>query len=410
VPTALSWTRKLSATPLCAPGECNDDYMVNSAAISNDGSVVVGGTYYQHYDGTTRKRVDGKFGLYCFGTAGTGTKKFDDEYNGDKGIYTVAISGDGTIAAGGGLLTKGKLSPFKPKRGLLRVFDVATGTRLLDNADFPDRLNSLSLSRNGKVLAAVGETTLYVLLMNAAGVFAAPVQIDLDGYCETVSVHPGGGWLAAADQFGTVYVVTITAAGIGSVTKWTALEPSNAMNPASFKVPVKFHSVAVSRNSNFLSAGGGDFVYLFKSTTLATGPVAKFCSFDVSGHHNVRCVATNDNGTFVTAVVNDQNLLGQGTGRLIKLSSTGGPLLNVDWIAPLRNLPNTTGIDSSGTKIVASDGYPDKVPGTFYLFDNNGTKLFEHITVKMNWPIAISANGTRFVGGSDDNTLFFFKV
>src|SRR3954469_2475937 len=97
----VKWTKKLSSQPLCVPPEsCHDDYMANAAAISDDGSRVVGGTYYQHYTNTTRTKVNGRFGIYCFDTAAGGTPLFTDEYDGDKGIYAVAMSGDGAVAAG----------------------------------------------------------------------------------------------------------------------------------------------------------------------------------------------------------------------------------------------------------------------------------------------------------------------
>jgi hypothetical protein len=409
---ALQWTKKLSALPLCVPPEsCPDDYMVNTTAISDDGSRAVGGTYFQHYLGTTRVRTDGTFGTYCYDTAGAGTRLWADEYQGNKGIYAVAISGDGTVAAGGGLLTKGRFLPFQPKKGLLRAFDVATGNRLLDSSNFPDRVNAVSLSRNGSVLAAVAESRLYVFLRSATGLFSTPPQmIDLDGYSQSVAVHPSGNWLAACDQLGNVYVFTITAGVVDPPATWTALEPINPTLLHSLKFPVKFNFVSVSRAGDFLTAGGGNFVYLFTVASLQSaipGPVARYTSFDASGGHNVRFVAISDNGGFVTTVVNDEDAAGNGTGRLIKLSPAAG-VLNEDWRAPLHHLPNTTSIDSSGTRITAADGYPDNVPGTFYLFDNTGVKLWEHATAKMNWPLFISANGSGMVGGSDDNSLFFF--
>src|SRR4051794_17274970 len=151
----LKWTKKLSSRPLCvSPEVCADDYMVNAAAISADGSRVVAGTYYQNYVSTSRTRVDGRYGLYVFSTAASGTLLFSHEYDGDKGIYAVAMSADGSVAAGGGLLTMGKTSPFKPKRGLLLAFDVPSGTKLLETSDITDRVTSVGLSGNGQVLVA----------------------------------------------------------------------------------------------------------------------------------------------------------------------------------------------------------------------------------------------------------------
>ena len=79
-----------------------------------------------------------------------------------------------------------------------------------------------------------------------------------------------------------------------------------------------------------------------------------------------------------------------------------------DWERNLKHPPNSTSIDSSGTRITAADGWPNHTPGAFYLFDDLGTLLSMHITTDMNWPMQISANGTAMAAGSDDNTLFLF--
>ena len=359
----LKWTKKLSSQPLCVPPEsCHDDYMANAAAISDDGRRVVGGTYYQHYTNTTRTKVNGRFGIYCFDTAGTGTPFFAEEYDGDKGIYAVAMSGDGTVAAGAGLLTKGTNNPFTPKQGLLRAFDVATGTPLLDTSDFPDRVNSIALSRDGRVLVAVAESNLYVFQRAASQPFTTPPQfVNLAGYCETVAVHPSGTWLAAADQTGTVYVIPIDGAGtVGTPSTWIAEEPDNPALPGSIKVPVKFHSVAIARNSDALAVGGGDVVYLLTRSSMAgnnPGPAARFSSFDAQGRHPVRWVAIADDASFMTAVVNDTDSAGAPRGRLLKIRSAPGAL-TLDWKRVLDHPPNSTSISSSGTLITAADGFP----------------------------------------------------
>ena len=407
----LKWTKKLSSLPLCvSPEVCADDYMVNAAAISDDGSRVVAGTYYQNYVNTSRPRLDGRYGVYVFSTAGSGTLLFSHEYNGDKGIYAVAMSGDGTVAAGGGLLTMGRVSPFKPKRGLLLAFDVATGTRLLETSDITDRVTSVGLSRNGQVLVAVADKSLFVFLRGSSGSFSNPPHVvTLVGYCETVAVHPSGTWLAAADQQGVVYVIPITGGVVGTPVTWIANEPLNPVNPLSLMGPVKFHSIAVSRTSDAFAVGGWNFVYLLTRVSMSAGtpgPVARFSSVDAAGGHNVRWVAIADDGSFVATVVNDTDHPTH-KGLLIRLSPSAGQLIP-DFKSALKNPPNTTSVDSSGTRIVVADGFPNFTPGAFYLFDNTGAKLATHVTTDMNWPIQISADGSGIVGGSDTNTLSFF--
>jgi len=419
----IVWKDALSAQPLCSAREgCDDQYMVNWTAICDDASRIVAGTYYHPYEGTTRNLVDGKFGLYCYDTAGAGTRLFADEYPGDEGIYAVAISGDGTIAAGGGLLR----TTF-PVTGLLRAYDVASHRKLLDKSDIPARVNCISLSADGSVLAAVAEKIVYVFQRGANGSYAAAAEVALGGYSETVALHPSGQWLAAADQKGKVYLICINKNGLQPALTWTALEPQNPLIPDSLAEPVKLRCVSVARAGTAFVACGGDFIYLLTLASMqaaSPGPVARFSTFDrnTGGHHNVRFVAVSDDASFVTAVVNDFDRTGlrpgetllnnekwsRGRGRLLKISTSGGALTK-EWEQHLGHWPNTTSIDSSGTRITAADGYPDKIPGTFYLFDNTGATLWEAHTNKMCWPMFISANGAGIAGGNDDNTLFFLK-
>lgn len=408
----LQWTKKLSALPLCMPPEtCGDDYMVNAAAISDDGTRAVAGTYYQHYVNTTREAVDGHYGIYAFDTANPNNPFFVHEFDGDKGIYAVAISGNGRVAAGGGLLRAGSVNPFTSKRGLLRAFDVCSGQLLLDTSDFTDRVNSVALSRDGGVLVAVSESSLHVFLRQNSGLFAKPPQfIDLSGYCETVAVHPSGTWLAAADQNGTVYVSTITGGLVSNPTTWVALEPEDPGLANSLDVPVRFHSVAISRTADMFAVGGGDVVYLLTPASMQAspaGPVGRFTSFDATGKHNVRWVAIADDGSFVTAVVNDKSATGTPLGRLIKVSCGPGGLTKA-WEAQLDHPPNSTSIDGAGNLITAATGFPNHVPAAFYLFDTLGQPLGKHPTADMNWPMQVSRSGTGIIAGSDDNTLLFF--
>ncbi len=177
----LKWSQKLAPHPLCGRGEsCTDTYMVNAVGISDDASRLVAGTYYQNYDGAVRVRDDGTYGMYVYDTAGTGTRLFESEYKGNRGIYDVAISGDGKVVACGGLFSHGSANPFKPKRGIVRAFEVSTQKVLLDSTDFPARVNAVALSRDGGVLAAVAEFFVYVFIRQTSGLFpAAPHAIPL---------------------------------------------------------------------------------------------------------------------------------------------------------------------------------------------------------------------------------------
>jgi hypothetical protein len=78
----------------------------------------------------------------------------------------------------------------------------------------------------------------------------------------------------------------------------------------------------------------------------------------------------------------------------------------------LENSPNSTSIDADGKYVAASDGYPTGQPAKFYLFDADavgGTKRWHFGTHNMNWPIAISADASAIVAGSDDGTVYYFE-
>ena len=411
----LKWSQKLAPHPLCGRGEkCTDTYMVNAVGISDDASRIVAGTYYQKYPGAKRSRVDGTYGMYVYDTAGTGTRLFESEYKGDRGIYDVAISGDGKVVACGGLFSDGSASPFKPKRGIVQAFEVSTQKRLLDSTDFPARVNAVALSRDGGVLAAVAEFFVYVFIRQSSGLFpATPHAIPLDGYSDALDVHPGGNWLATADRKGNVYIVPITGGVVGSPVTCYIEEPEDPLKPLSPKAAVEFHRVSAARVADALVAASRDFIYLLTPASVQgppPGPVARYVTADAAGKHAAWGVAIADDASFITAVVNDPSSGGApSTGRLLKLSPAGSVLNKVSQEA-LARMPNSTSLDSSGTRMTACDGYPVDVPGTFYLFDGVGPQPKTHTTTKMCWPMVISADGTGIAAGDDDNSLFFFTT
>src|SRR5262245_33958131 len=118
----------LRATPKWLPKVLPLPCLVNQVAISDDGKRVVACYYYYPYVGTTIKDTHGAFCTFCCDS--DGNRLWRDQYFGCQGVFAVAISGDGEVAAAGGLLTD------TPQfQGLLRAYDAKTGDNLLDYKD-----------------------------------------------------------------------------------------------------------------------------------------------------------------------------------------------------------------------------------------------------------------------------------
>jgi len=384
---SLKWSKQLS-----------NNSFVNSVAISPNGNHVVTGTYYFPYPGTTRRNTHGRYATYCFDQQGN--QLWKDEYEGNEGVYALAISGDSRVAAAGGLYSGGSGAPPQiPDRALLRAFNVANGSLLLDYTTISTRVSSVALSQDGSVLAAVDLVGgLYVFVGSAAGF---PVQPSRPFFptarrLYSVAVHGNGQWLAACGDRGRVHLLTISQQG-------------NISQPFTWIAPdrVPFLSVAIANTGDFFVVGGGNVVYLFTRSSMiaGTGPVARFNTPTGGTPQDVRWVAISGDGSLVSAV---QNMGRDETGLLLTLSNTGGAL-NSKWQQPLDHNPNSTSIDTAGQYVTAADGHPVGTPGKFYLFNaSNGTKLWDYSTNNMNWPMAICGNGTAAAAGSDNGTLYYF--
>jgi WD40 repeat protein len=430
------------ATPKWIPTVLPLPYMVNSVAISDDAKRVIACYYYYPYPGTTIKETHGLFCAYC--SDPEGNLLWSDAYFGCQGVFAVAISGNGKIAAAGGLLTD--TPAFK---GLLRAYDADTGHVLLDYADiradvpapgapppaFPDtgrrqRVSCVALSDDGGVLAAVADK-VYVFVRNGAATFPAqPTEIiafadafNKDHLAQAVAVDPAGKWLAACDKSGNVCMAEIAKGKVQAIYKWSAPQvPIDRNNPASGTGSVVFLSVASSKDDSFV-VGGGDFVYLFTLKGMRAGadpikydtydPVKSVGAPPVPGAppvftppQNVRWVAISDDGDCVTTVVN-RSEHGARTGSLLRLDGD----LKLIWEQPLARNPNATSVDGKANYVAASDGYPVGKPGAFYLFEaSTGKRIWDYSTINMNWPIVISNNGKGIAAGSDDGMLYYFDI
>ena len=238
----------------------SDIFWINSVAMSNDGSRVVAATFIHDYRQRTGKfqpNVQSRFGTHLFDDAKNSptAPKWSDEFDGSDGVFGVAISGDGKVAAASGWLEKTGNTPV----GLLRAYD-ATDSKpdsikvLLDYRDSNQRISWVALSDDGKVLTAVADD-VYVFFRDGKAFNPVPVRLGVGGianrYVTAVALHPSGTWLAACDASGHVHVARIANGAISTMITWTA--------PKEFP----FLSVAIARDSQTFVVGGGNSVFHF---------------------------------------------------------------------------------------------------------------------------------------------------
>ena len=393
-------------------------FLINSVAMSNDGSRVVAATFIHDYRQRTGKfqpNVQSRFGTHLFDDAKNSptAPKWSDEFDGSDGVFGVAISGDGKVAAASGWLEKTGNTPV----GLLRAYD-ATDSKpdsikvLLDYRDSNQRISWVALSDDGKVLTAVADD-VYVFFRDGKAFNPVPVRLGVGGianrYVTAVALHPSGTWLAACDASGHVHVARIANGAISTMITWTA--------PKEFP----FLSVAIARDSQTFVVGGGNsvFHFAFDASGNLQAPIEyRHDSEPGPGDHSPRqagwetsgeCswVAISADGTLLTAVAN--RIEGtKFTGLLVALTPEPNQLKKL-WDKWLDNNPNSTSIDAAGMFVAVADGYPTSKPAAFHLFDANGQKLWDFGTCNMNWPMVVSPDGSAIAAGSDDGTVYYFK-
>ena len=391
-------------------------FWVNSVAISNDGKRLVAGTYIHDYDQKIDKgfpNVQSRFGVYFYDDVpkvqtDRVDPKWSDEFKAWDGVFGVAISGDGKIVAGSGWFDRNG----DTKLGLLRAYDAESSSAgalkvLLDFKDITQRVSWVSLSNDGRVLAAVADD-VYVFVREGDAFKPEPVALGVSEvakqYMTNVAVHPTGAWLAACDHSGHVYAARLNNGVIENLVTWPALKE------------YPFLSVAIASDAGKFVVGGGNLVFVFDfNEFMAQGASYQPKEFDTAPEgesgvpedqpgklaENVRWVATSADGTLITVVANRSNLDG-------KLFARNGDL-TPRWHVAIDNSPNSTSIDAAGLFVAMADGWPTSTPAKFHLFNaSDGKKRWESGTLSMNWPIVINTNGDAVVAGSDDGTVYYF--
>lgn len=364
---------------------------VNSAAISGDGSRVVAGTFFHAYKPTDIYAdipippAPDQFGTYCFDA--DGKPLWLDQFTGYEGVYAVAISDDGSIAASGGWYSHTPLQAF------IRAYDATDGTLLLNNY-LPARVNQIALSADGATFAAASDN-LY-LFQQTNGVFGkTPAVFRLQGETnsvQSVSISADGRLIVIGDAQGNLYLIENDNGAIGNTYLWN--DPSLTV----------VHGVAMAADGEWFTAvGSSQYAFLFTPDSIQHG--SDFARYDFGSTARAGWVAITNDGSFVSVVRNYGK-----QGYVYGLQNLDQEFTSL-WGNPLLVLanPNSTSVDANGDYVTVADGYPDNTPGHFYLIDGKtGGPLWMYTTKNMNWPMSISANAAGISAGSDLGTVYYF--
>ena len=395
LPSAPSWIVAPEAT-----------LQVNSVAISANGDCCV--------FGTSNEYSTGQFAVYCYD--GAGNLQWSQPVGAPaslQGVFWVAASADGRFAAAGGETSK--------TAGFLTAYRVADGVQVL-NVPTSSRINQVALSGDGNLLLAVFNDT--VQLYNYVGnEYALASQLSFAGnYCNSCALSPDG--------FQAVVSCTIyndDSASTGAVIS-LAVTGNQLSVMGTWSAPVASMRVAVAATGNYWGASLHDgscalfnasstaqplwtyqpdlpnlgVAYGFAITETAAGRVVLACGANLYPPSPVPVPAPPGGYLYLVESVQD--------------GSTQAP--QFCWGATLQYSANPgVSLDSEAQYVTATDGQPisttstqvSESPGNFYLFDGaSGAQLWNYATPVMNWPMAITPDGTHAFGGSDDGSVYFW--
>ena len=360
-------------------------YYVNSTAISMNGERVIAGTFFFAYSPTGEYETPAlpkQFGTFCLDSHGN--QLWADKFQGVEGVYTVAISPSGGVAAAGGMI--------QPQTGFLRVYNANDGTQLA-NYSAGARINQIALSMDGGVIVAGADKVYLAEQRNGQfpqtpSTFSVPTTTRNN--VQSVSMPKDGSWFAVGDYAGTVYMIENNAGSVGMVYQ------------SSTGLLGTVHCVAAAALGDwFIAVGGDPVVYLFSTQSIQQGTYVDKFTLPATGR--VGWAAISATGETISVVQNNGK-----AGVVYGLQNKGGKLSQF-WSQTTLANPNSTSLDAAGLQVTVADGYPDGTPGHFYLLNGtNGDPVWNYETSNMSWPMFIDSFGDGIVAGSDNGDVYYF--
>ncbi len=396
----------INKVPVWKISPANGKYYINSVAVSAAGDRVIGGTFYKHYNASASRRSPGndspppsdtgQYGAYCYDASGR--QLWADEFTGWQGVYWVAMSGDGSRAAAGGLMQEAA------PRGFVRAYDATTGLRLLHHPT-NDRVNQVALSGDGAWLLSAAESLLLFrgpAQPGAGFTLAAEFKSPNGTGFVSASISEDGGTIVYTDFGGGIGVLTNVNGTFQSVARWSL--PGQGVGDFS-------HMISLTPDGRCFAAGGYEGEFYFFNTAQFIATQQPTIAHQTAAKGPVYGVAVAPDGSRFAGVVN----VGEaGEAHLLRVTPTGAQVEQTDSL--LAN-PNCASLVIRGGELLyaIAVGHSETSAGYYYFLRGPANKpgviarrQWVFPTGKMSWPVVISAQGNAVVGGSDDSHLYYF--
>lgn len=384
---------------------------VNSVAVSPDGQLTVGGTSSEF--GT------GQFNFYGYDATGSQLWSVPvTAANVTQGIFWVAVSDDKRFAACGGETSK--------TCGFLCILDANTGSILFQDNNLPARVNQLTFSRDGTLLLADFQHELR-LYHYATGSTVAPVwslsdslalPADFSSYSAVLAPNGSRVWVGAIN-----YNVKPVYTGL---VQQIVLDNGKFGAATSYQQAQGVMRVVTTTDGAYAAASLHDgSCAFFQAVQPSTAFVYKP---DLSGLNIAYAIAITETPAKQLVIVVGANQGQAGVLYRVDAEQTASEIANypvwgpvLRWSKPVQYAVNPgVTLDLAATRVSATDGKPDESsggsnqnesPGNFYLFDAcSGQQLWQYGTKLMNWPMTLTPDGNTAVGGSDDGSIYYWKL
>jgi WD40 repeat protein len=385
---------------------------INSVAVSPDGQLTVGGTSSEF--GT------GQFNFYGYDATGVNLWSVPVTADDDaQGIFWVAVSADKRFAACGGETSK--------TCGFLYIVDAGNGDILFQDNQLPSRVNQLTFSQDGTLLLAdfEQELRLYQYAIGTPG--STPAWSESDGITLPTDFSSYSAVLAATGDRVWVGGINYNAQPV-----YTGLVQQIEVENGQFGAVTLYDQdqgvmrVVTTEDGAYAAAARHDgSCAFFQAVQPTTAFVYKpdLASLDIA-----YAVAITETPAKQLVIVVGANQGEAGVLYRVDAMQTASQIANYPiwgpqpvWNQSLQYAVNPgVTLDLAATRVSATDGKPDEQnggnnqeesPGNFYLLDAcSGQQLWQYGTRLMNWPMALTPDGATAVGGSDDGSIYYWKL